>query len=120
MFISSAYAQGLTQTSSSSADGLIQMLPIALILLVFYVIVFRPMDQQKKNQDALRATMKKGDEVVTTGGLIGKVQKIDDKEIVLDLADNVRVRVLTSNIAGLYGASLPEPAVKIPGKADKS
>ena len=95
--------------ATGTADNMFfQLLPIALILVVFYLFVFRPMDKQKKTQEALLKDIKKGDEVVTTGGLIGKVSKIDGSEITLELADGVKVRVLRSNVSGLYGASLPE------------
>ena len=109
MFITSAYAQNVNETASAAgSDLLVQILPIALILVVFYLFVFMPMDRQKKAQASLLTTIKKGDEVVTSAGLIGKITKLDDTEVTLELAEGMRVRVLRSTISNLYGSSLLE------------
>jgi preprotein translocase subunit YajC len=107
MFVTSAYAQTNAVATGTADNMLFQLMPIALILVVFYLFVFRPMDKQKKAQEALLKDIKKGDEVVTASGLIGKISKIEDTEVTLELADGVKVRVLRSTISGLYGASSP-------------
>ncbi len=116
MFVTSAYAQTLTHAGGGTSDLLLPMVPLVLIVLVFYVLMFRPMEQQRKRQELILAGVKKGDQVVTAGGLIGTIQRVDDEELLLELAENVRVRVVRSTISGLHGAAAPEKASKFPGK----
>lgn len=71
----------------------LQMAPMAMILLVFYVIWFLPMQKKQKAVADMRAGLQKGDKVVTSGGIYGEVMKVDDNIVVLKLAENVKVRV---------------------------
>ena len=80
---------------------LVQLMPMILIFLVFYVIWFLPLRKKQKAHDELLANLGKGDQVVTNGGLYGKVLKAEGEIIVLELADNVRVRVARRAIGGL-------------------
>ena len=106
MFITSAYAQNAgTAAASGSTDMIMQIGPFAAIAVIFYLLVFRPMEKQKKTQESLVSSLKKGDEVATTGGLIGKISKLEDLEVTLEIADGVKVRVLRSTVSGLYGAT---------------
>lgn len=82
-------------------------LPI-MIFLIFYFIWFMPLRKKQKEQERLIASLKKGDKVVTTGGLLGEVTKADEAVVMLKLADNVKIRVRRSAIAGLEG----EPEAK--------
>ncbi len=89
MFISPAYAQ----VGSGDANLLIQILPFVLIFVVFYFLLIRPQRQKLKQHKAMVEALRRGDRVVTTGGLIGKVTKvIDDSEIEIEIADQVKVR----------------------------
>ena len=91
------------------------MIPMVMIFVVFYFMLIRP--QQKKQrelQDWLKQ-LKKGDEVVTTGGLIGKISGLSDNTVTLELQEKVRVKVLRSHIAGkppAPGQPAPEPQQK--------
>ena len=88
MFISPAYAQ--TATQGSSAMGLIQFAPMVLLFVAFYFLLIRPQQKRMKElQNAVNA-VKKGDTVVTAGGLIGKVTKVTDDEVELDLSATVK------------------------------
>ena len=80
---------------------LVQLMPMILIFLVFYVIWFLPLRKKQRAHDELLANLGKGDKVVTNGGLYGKVLKAEGEVIVLELADNVRVRVARRAIGGL-------------------
>ena len=105
MFITPAYAQTVAHTVGGTSDMLMPMVPLVLILLVFYVLIMRPSDLQRKRQDLMVAGIKKGDQVVTSGGLIGTIVRIDDTEVLLEIGENVRVRVVRSTISGLHGAA---------------
>jgi preprotein translocase subunit YajC len=97
--------------------GLAQLTPMLLIFVVFYFMLIRP--QQKKQrelQDWLKS-LKKGDEVVTTGGVIGKISGLTDAIVTLEVQEKVRMRVVRSHIAGpapgtTPSKSAPEPDAK--------
>ena len=102
-------AQAATGGGSS---GLMQMAPLVLIFVVFYVLVIRPQSKKAKEVQNMLKELKKGDDVVTQGGLIGKVSGIKDNELTLQVQEGVRIRVLRSAVTGLYpgpGASAPAP-----------
>ncbi len=97
MFISPAYAQA---AGSGGTDGmsafLVQMMPLLLIFVVFWFLIFRPQQQRAKAHAAKLAAVKKGDQVVTGGGLMGKVTKVDTDTVEVEIATNVRVKAVKS------------------------
>ncbi len=106
MFISSAYAQAAG--GAPAGGGLLEMLPmLALIILIFYFLVIRPQQKRMKQHRELIASIRRGDQVITSGGLIGKVTKVADDEIQVELADGVRVRVVRGTIAEVRGKGEP-------------
>jgi preprotein translocase subunit YajC len=75
------------------------LVPLILLFGIFYFLIIRPQQQRMKAHQAMVAGVKRGDTVVTAGGLIGKVAKVkDDGELVVEIADNVQVRVLKSTL----------------------
>lgn len=91
MFISNAYAQGISMGGLPS--GLTQFLPIILMFAVLYFIMIRPQMKRQKETREMLAAMAKGDEVVTTGGLVGKVTKVGDAYVGVELTDGIEVTV---------------------------
>jgi preprotein translocase subunit YajC len=90
---------------------LLQLIPIALVLLIFYFIMFRPMKQkQQKVQDFLSG-LKVGDRVVTTGGIYGQVTRLSEQVVQLQIADRVRIDVARQAIGGYQGQA---PVVESP------
>ncbi|MBK1681061.1 preprotein translocase subunit YajC [Rhodocyclus tenuis] len=92
MLISSAYAQ----TAAAAADptgGLMQFLPIILMFVVLYFLMVRPQMKRAKEHKALVDGLAKGDEVVTQGGIAGRVAKVGDNYISLEVAEGVEVQV---------------------------
>jgi len=79
--------------------------PMLLIFVIFYVVLMLPMQRQRKALQQLIANLKKGDKVLTTGGLYGEVTAVEGAVVMLRIADNVRVRVAKSAISGLEGES---------------
>ena len=78
---------------------LTSLIPLVLLFGIFYFLIIRPQQQRMKAHQAMVAAVKRGDTVVTAGGLIGKVSKVkDDGEVVVEIADNVQVRVLKSTL----------------------
>ncbi|MEM7354765.1 MAG: preprotein translocase subunit YajC [Acidobacteriota bacterium] len=94
----------LVAAAPQAPSAFVQLMPMVLILLVFYFILWRPMSQRRKTLEAQIAELKKGDRVVTNGGLYGEVVKTDDRTLILKLAENVKVKVAKSAIAGLEGS----------------
>jgi preprotein translocase subunit YajC len=98
MFITEAYAQGAPAAGGGSM--LLQLVPFVLILGIMYLFIIRPQQQKMKDHRALIASIKRGDTVVTSGGMVGKVTKvIGDAELQVELAENVRVRVIRNTIS---------------------
>jgi preprotein translocase subunit YajC len=78
---------------------LTSLIPLVLLFGIFYFLIIRPQQQRMKAHQAMVAAVKRGDTVVTAGGLIGKVSKVkDDGELLVEIADNVQVRVLKSTL----------------------
>jgi preprotein translocase subunit YajC len=106
MWISTAYAQG---TGIFDQNALIQFLPLILIFVVFYFLLIRPQQRKAKDHKTMLDALRRGDRVVTGGGIIGTVARVDNpEEVSVDIADNVRVRVLRSTITSVLAK--PDPA----------
>jgi preprotein translocase subunit YajC len=98
MFISEAWAQG----SGGGSDFLVQLFPLVLIFIVFYFLLIRPQQSKLKQQREMLAGVKRGDRVVTGGGIIGLVTKvIGDNELQVELAEGVRVRIIKGTITDI-------------------
>ena len=110
MLISTAYAQstGLSGLFDNQS-ALIQFLPLVLIFVVFYFLLIRPQQRKARDQRATLSALRRGDRVVTGGGIIGTVVRVDSpEEVVVDIADGVRVRVIRSTITSVLAK--PDPA----------
>ncbi len=95
-----------------------QLIPIIVVMGIVYILVIRPRARREREQLAALRTVRRGDTLVTTGGLVGTVSKaIDDKEVEIEIAPNVRVRLLRSAIAEVRAKGEP---VKEPPAAAKS
>ena len=91
----------LLQGPAGSGAFIIQILPIAAIFLVFYFIVIAPANKQRKKTQEMLSSLKKGDRVVTQGGIYGTVQGVEPDVVYLKIAENVKVKVARSAITGL-------------------
>ena len=80
-------------------EVLFKIMPLILIFFVFYFLIIRPQQNKVKEHAAMVNAVKKGDEVVTQGGLIGKVSKVSDDEVTIDFGDNVNIRAVKSTLA---------------------
>ena len=106
MLISPAYAQG---TGLFDQSALIQFLPLVLIFVVFYFLLIRPQQKKQKDQRTMLDALRRGDRVVTGGGILGTVSKVvSPEEVEIDIAPGVRVKVLRSTIASVLAK--PDPA----------
>jgi preprotein translocase subunit YajC len=107
MFVTPAYAQA---AGGGAAQGLIGFLPIIFIFLIMYLLLIRPQQKKVKEHRAMVEALRRGDQVVTSGGLIGKITKVADTEVEIELAQNVKVRVVRSTIAQVTSKTEPAQA----------
>ena len=123
--MASAFAQA-TSASGAGGDGsggllgqALQFAPFALIIPVFYLIYFRPQQQKQKETTAMLSAIRRGDRVVTAGGILGTVQRVRDgsNEIEVEIAPNVRVVVLRETISSVVK---PKAANDVAGPATGS
>ena len=80
-------------------EVLFQIMPLVLIFFVFYFLIIRPQQNKVKEHAAMVAAVKKGDEVVTQGGLIGKVSKVSDEEVTIDFGNYVNISAVKTTLA---------------------
>lgn len=85
--------------------ALLQTLPLLLMFAVLYLLVFRPSGRQRRQQQTFLASLQKDDEVVTTGGIYGRIAAVEASVVVLDLGERVRIRILRDRIAGHWQPS---------------
>jgi len=117
--ISPAYAQALG--GGSGGFDLVQLAPLALIFVVFYFLIIRPQQKKAKDHKAMIEALRRGDKVVTSGGLIGTVAKVlNEREVALEIADGVRVRALRSMIAEVMARTEPAEKEKEKDKEDET
>jgi preprotein translocase subunit YajC len=106
MLISPAYAQGLG--GGGGGDFLIQIAPLILIFVIFWFFLIRPQQQKAKQHREMVANLRRGDQVLTGGGIVGRVAKlVDDAYIQVEIADNVRVKVARSSVSDVLTKGEP-------------
>lgn len=101
MFASPAYAQTVAPAAAGPAGPMgfvLSMAPLLLIFVIFYFLLIRPQQKRAKTHAAMIGAVKKNDTVVTGGGLIGKVTRVDEAEIEVEIAPNVRVKALKATL----------------------
>jgi preprotein translocase subunit YajC len=108
MWVTPAFAQ----TGAGGAAGMFELLlPFVLIFIIMYFLILRPQRQQMKRREEMLKQIRRGDTVVTNGGIIGKVTKVvDDTEVELQIADGVKVRAMRSLIAEVRTKAEPVAA----------
>ena len=105
LVISPAYAQG---APAAPGGDLLQFLPIVAIFVVFYFLLIRPQQKRSKEQKEMLSNLQKGDEVITAGGIVGRINKLTEQYANVEVAPNVEVTVQRHAIAQL----LPKGTIK--------
>jgi preprotein translocase subunit YajC len=101
MFESPAFAASPGAASGGTAAFLVNVFPLILIFVIFYFLLIRPQQRRVKQHQAMIQAVKPRDTVVTNGGLVGKVTKVDEHEVELEIAANVRVRVVKTMLSDI-------------------
>ncbi len=106
MFISPAYAQA---AQTAAPNPLMQLAPLILIFVIFYFLLIRPQMTARKKHQEMVSNVRRGDVVVTAGGIVGKITKVlEGDEVMVELADKVTVKVVKSTLSDVR--TKPEPA----------
>ncbi len=108
MLISNAFAQAATETSSSLLDSAISLSPVIVMFAIVYFMMIRPQQKKAKEHKALLDGLGKGDEVVTMSGIAGRVTKVSDGFVSIEIADNVEIQMQKQAV----GQVLPKGSLK--------
>ena len=106
LFISNAYA---ADAASAHGGGAMQFVPLFLLIVVFYFLILRPQQKRAKDQKSMIEALQKNDEIVTSGGLLGRVQKVSDNSVSVEIAENVVVHIQKSAVQSV----LPKGTFKL-------
>ncbi|MFA5580482.1 MAG: preprotein translocase subunit YajC [Paracoccaceae bacterium] len=103
MFVTPAYAQ-----AADAGGAAMQFLPLVLIFVIMYFLLIRPQQKRVKQHRAMVDAVRRGDQVVTQGGIVGKVVKVrDDNEVEVEIAEGVKVRVIKATLANVISKTEP-------------
>ena len=119
-FITDAWAQA---AGAQQGGGLMSLLPLIAIFVVFYFLLIRPQQKRNKEHKEMITNLKKGDRIITNGGIYGRITGLDETTLTVEIADRVRVKVVRGNVSALAQSAAPAaPAKKEKdkGSADKS
>lgn len=120
MFISTAYAQAAAGAPSGVESLLVNILPIVMIVGIMYFLILRPQQQRMKAHQTMVAGVKRGDVVVTGGGIVGKVIKVlENDEILVEIAEDVRIKVIKGTISDVRSKTEPVEAKSSKNDEDK-
>ena len=98
----------IAMSGAQGANGLLQFLPFALILGIFYFLILLPMKKRQKKIQEFQESLKVGDKVITTSGIYGQVTRLNEKSLQIQIADRVRIEIARAAVAGYQGQ---EPVV---------
>jgi preprotein translocase subunit YajC len=102
-------ASVLVFAEGASAPAFLQFVPILLVFAIFYFLLIAPMRKRQKALQSLVDGLKKGDRVITNGGLYGTVAAVEEQAVILKVAENVKVKIAKSAVAGLEGQEEIKP-----------
>jgi len=105
LFLTSMLAQAQGKGGGSAmpgcgGGGITQLIPLILMFVVFYFLLIRPQQKRAKEHQNMLANLKRGDPIITNGGVLGKITGLSDKTVTVEVAEKIRLRVLRSHIAG--------------------
>ena len=98
----------MAMSGAAQQGGLINFIPFAVILVIFYVLILMPMQRRQKKVQEFQEALKVGDKIVTTGGIYGQITRVNDKSVQLQVADKVRIEIARASVGGYQGQ---EPVV---------
>lgn len=107
-FISEAFADGPVQQTASAPNPWINIVMLGGMVVIFYFLLWRPQSKRQKDHQNLINSLNKGDEIITNGGILGKITKVSDDFVTVEIADNVSVNIQKVSVT----AVLPKGTIK--------
>ncbi|MBU2959004.1 preprotein translocase subunit YajC [Paracoccus sp. 1_MG-2023] len=107
MFVTPAYAQA---AGAGATSAITQFIPLILIFAIMYFLMIRPQQKRAKQHREMVANLKKGDQIITQGGILGKVSSVRDDEVEVEIAQGVRIRIVRSTVAQVLNKTEPVAA----------
>lgn len=111
-FISSAQAQEAVAAAGQEPSILSGILPLVLMLVVFYFLLIRPQQKKLSEHKKMVAALRRGDKIVTSGGIFGTIAKVDEEAVQVDIADDTRVKLDKNSVAVVLTRSEPADSKK--------
>jgi preprotein translocase subunit YajC len=109
LFATPAYAQTVAP-GGAFESAMTSIFPLLLLLVPFYFLILRPQSQRAKQHKAMVEALKRGDNVITSSGFVGKIAKVEENEVLIELGDNVKVRMLKAYVTEVRSKPVPVPA----------
>jgi preprotein translocase subunit YajC len=114
-----AYAMGPGGAGGEGGGGFSTFIPLILMFVIFYFLLIRPQQKKSKEHRQMISSLKKGDRIITSGGLHGQITGLSDTTLTVEIADKVRVKISRGNVGALNQASgQPQPQAKDKSKTD--
>jgi preprotein translocase subunit YajC len=110
ILVSIAYALGQGGAPEGGAAGFASFIPLILMFVIFYFLLIRPQQKRNKEHRGMISNLKKGDRIVTSGGLHGRITGMDETTLTVEIADKVRVKINRGNVSGIIQSAPPAPA----------
>ena len=107
------FLTGLAQAAPQGGSPFMSFLPMIAIIGIFYFLVLRPQSKKAKEHQKMLSELKKGDDVSTQGGIIGKITGMTDGELTLQVQEGVRMRVVRSSVQGRYVPAAEKPKAEV-------
>jgi len=112
-----AYAMGQGGAPDGGAGGFASFIPLILMFVIFYFLLIRPQQKRNKDHRSMVATLKKGDRIITGGGIHGRITNVDENVLTVEIADQVKIKLNRGNVTALLQTANP-PAAEKPGKTE--
>ena len=110
MFATPAFAQTAGAAAAGPQDLLLQFLPLIALVVLFYFLMIRPQQRRMKQHQQMIANLKRGDQIVLSSGVLGKIVRVEDKEVGVEIAPNVTIKVRKGMIAEVNARGEPAAA----------
>ncbi|OQW97362.1 MAG: preprotein translocase subunit YajC [Desulfobacteraceae bacterium A6] len=108
-----AYAMGQSGASSGGDSSFMNFIPLILMFVIFYFLLIRPQQKKAKEHREMIGNLKKGDRIITSGGIYGTITGVEDNTITVEIAEKVRVKVSRGNVSGLAQTTQPVQPAKV-------
>ena len=108
MFADLAWAMGQSPAVAEGQQGLASFIPLIIIFVIFYFLLIRPQQQKKKKHDDMVKSLKKGDQIITMGGIYGTITGVDREAFTIRIADKIDVKVRQNAVSYLQGEVIEE------------